>query len=236
MPTAGDQITRALRILGVLAEGETGSSETMQDCLIAFNQMLDSWSIERLSVFSTQTQVFNWPANQTTRTLGPTGDFIGNRPVKLDDSTYFVDSETGVSYGIMFINQEQYNTISVKSVTSTYPQVMFVNMKNPNIEMTVYPKPTKQLQWYFVSVDPLSQAANLSTELVFPPGYQRTFVYNLAMEVAPEFGIEPSPQVKRIAMVSKRNIKRINNPGDIMSMPSSIVLKNPRYNIYSGNF
>ena len=51
--TASDQINRALRLLGVLAEGETPSAETSQDALIALNQMIDSWSTERLSVYST---------------------------------------------------------------------------------------------------------------------------------------------------------------------------------------
>ena len=56
--TAGDQINRALRLIGMLAEGETPSSETSNDCLVALNQMIDSWNTERLSVFSTQDQVF----------------------------------------------------------------------------------------------------------------------------------------------------------------------------------
>jgi hypothetical protein len=54
--------------------------------------------------------------------------------------------------------------------------------------------------------------------------------------MAPEFGVEPSPQVSRLAMASKRNLKRINNPEDIMSMPYSIVATRQRYNIYAGNF
>ncbi len=49
--TAGDQINRALRLLGILAEGETPSASMSQDALMAMNQMIESWSIERLSVF-----------------------------------------------------------------------------------------------------------------------------------------------------------------------------------------
>ena len=67
MATAGDQINGALRLLGVLAEGETPSAETSQDALNALNQMIDSWNTERLSVFSTQDQVFNWPVGEISR-------------------------------------------------------------------------------------------------------------------------------------------------------------------------
>jgi hypothetical protein len=234
--TAGDQINGALRLIGQLAEGEEPSAATATDALAALNQMIDSWNTERLSVFSTQDQVFSWLPGFATRTLGPTGDFVGNRPILVDDSTYFKDASSGISFGIKLVNQQQYNGIAVKTVTSTYPQVMFVNMTYPDITMTVYPVPTKVLEWHIVSVEELTTAALLSTPLAFPPGYLRAFKYNLACEIAPEFGVEPSPQVSRIAMYSKRNLKRINNPDDIMSLPYSIVATRQRFNIFAGNY
>jgi hypothetical protein len=236
MDTAGETINGALRLLGVLAEGETPSAETSQDALRAMDQMVDSWNTERLSVFSTQDQVFTWPAGILNRTLGPSGNFVGNRPILLDDATYFKDPSTGVSYGIKMINQQQYDGIAVKTVSSTFPQVLFTNMTYPDIDMFIYPRPTRDLEWHFISVEELTQPATLDTVLTFPPGYLRAFRYNLACELAPEFGVEPSPQVQRIAMTSKRNLKRINNPNDIMSMPYSIIASRQRYNIFAGNY
>ena len=234
--TAGDQINGALRLIGQLAEAEVPSAATSEDALATLNQMIDSWNTERLSVFSTQDQVFSWLPGFKTQTLGPTGDFVGNRPILIDDSTYFRDPSSGISFGIKLINQQQYDGIAVKTVTSTYPQVMWVNMSYPNISMTVYPVPTKVLEWHIVSVQELTTPALLSTPLAFPPGYLRAFKYNLACELAPEFGVEPSPTVQRIAMTSKRNLKRINNPDDIMSIPYSIVATRQRFNIFAGNY
>ena len=145
METAGDIINGSLRLLGVLAEGEVPSAETSQDALRAMDQMIDSWNTERLSVFATQDQIFTWPSGQLSRTLGPSGDFVGNRPILLEDSTYFRDPGTGVSYGIKFINQQQYDGIAVKTVTSTFPQVIFVNMTYPDVDMFIYPKQTRDL-------------------------------------------------------------------------------------------
>lgn len=233
--TAGEQINRALRLLGILAEGETPSAAMSQDALMAMNQMIDSWNTERLSVFATQDQVFTWPAGEISRTLGPTGDFVGNRPILMDDATYY-KAPNGVSYGIKFINQQQYDGIAVKNVTSTYPQVCWVNMGFPDVTLTVYPKPTQALEWHMVSVQELDRPATLATELHYPPGYLRAFTYNLAMEFAPEFGVEPSPQVQRIAMTSKRNLKRINNPDDVMALPYAMVANRQRFNIYAGNY
>jgi hypothetical protein len=187
-------------------------------------------------VFCTQDQVFSWPPSTIKRTLGPTGDFVGNRPIQILDSTYFRDPASGISYGIKLINQQQYNGIAVKTVTSTYPQVMWINNTFPNVEMYVYPVPTKVLEFHLVSVQELTAPATLVTNLAFPPGYLRAFRYNLACEIAPEFGVEPSPQVRRIAMYSKRDLKRINNPGDVMALPYSIVGTRQRFNIFAGNY
>ena len=236
MTTAGDQINGALRLLGVLAEGETPSAATSQDALFALNQMIDSWGTEKLSTFTTQEQIFDWLPGFVSRTLGPSGDFVGDRPVLMDDATYFVDASTGISYGIKLINQQQYDGIAVKNVTSTFPQVMWINTNYPDIDMHVYPVPTKVLEWHFISAAQLTQPATIATPLYFPPGYMRAFRYNLACEIAPEFGVEPSGTVGRIAMASKRNLKRINNPDDIMSIPYAIVSTRQRFNIFAGNF
>jgi len=236
MTTAGEIIKGSLRLIGQLAEAEEPSAATMQDSIAAVNQMIQSWNTERLSVFSTQDQVFTWPAGQATRTLGPTGNFVGNRPIEIDDSTYFKDPTTNLSFGIKLINQQQYDGIALKIVVSTYPQVMWVNNTFPDTTLTVYPVPSKTLEWHIISVEELTQVTNTATNMFFPPGYLRAFRYNLAMELAPEFGIEPSPQVVRIAMTSKRNLKRMNFPGDLMAIPYPIVATRQRYNIYANNF
>ena len=262
MPTARDLLNGAHRLLGLVNSGNVLPEAVYQDNLVALNQMIDGWNTERLAVFCTEDNIYYWDAGFRVRTLGPSGDFIyvlgtqaedpiGTqssdyigvdgaspyaRPILLEDSTYFRDPATNVSYGIKFINQLQYNNIAVKTVTSTYPQVMFVNMTFPNITMSVYPVPSKTLEFHFISVQPLSNPATLETELMFPPGYLRAFRYNLALELAPEFNVEPASNVRRIAMYSKRDLKRINNPRDVMSMPYSLMARRNRYNIYAGNY
>ena len=262
MPTTRELLNGAHRLLGLVNSGNVLPEAVYQDNLIALNQMIDGWNTERLSVFCTEDQTYMWDAGARVRTLGPSGDFIlllatqsedplgtqnsdyigvdsNNpyiRPILLDDSTYFRDPSTNVSYGIKFINQLQYNNIAVKTVTSTYPQVMFVNNTFPNITMSVYPVPSKVLEFHLISVQPLSNPTTLETELLFPPGYLRAFRYNLALELAPEFGVQPTPEVRRIAMYSKRDLKRINNPRDVMSMPYSLMARRNRYNIYAGNY
>lgn len=234
MTTASELINGSLRLLGVLAEGEAPSAEASQDALAAMNAMLDSWNTERLSVYSTNDDTFTWPASERTRTIGPTGDFVADRPIQILDSTYFIINN--LSFSLKFVNEDQYNSIALKTVTSTFPNVLWVNDTYPDMTMTVYPVPNSDAEWHVISVTPLSQVASLGDDILLPPGYVRAFRYNLACELAPEWGVEPSPQVKRIAMVSKRNLKRINNPNDLMAMPWALISTTSRFNIYSGSY
>lgn len=261
MATTRELLSGAHRLLGLVNSGNVLPEAVYQDNLVALNQMIDSWSTERLAVFCTQDQTYYWEAGARIRTLGPTGDFVyilanqsdtpivtqgddyigvddatTQRPILLEDSTYFRDPTTNVSYGIKFINQLQYNNIAVKTVQSTYPQVLFVNNTFPNITLSVYPVPNRMLEFHFISVQPLANPTTLETDLAFPPGYLRAFRYNLALELAPEFNVEPPAEVRRVAMYSKRNLKRINNPDDVMAMPYSLMARRNRYNIYAGNF
>jgi hypothetical protein len=234
--SAADLINGSLRLIGVLAEGEVPSADASQDTLDAFNAMLDSWNTERLSVYATSEDVYTWPAGQKSRTIGPTGDFVkAVRPIQIDPSTYFI-GPSNLSFPVTMVNQDQYNAIALKNVTSTYPYILWVNNSFPDITLTTYPVPTSATEWHIVSVTQLSQISSLGDDISLPPGYIRTLRYNLACELAPEWGVEPSTQVQRIARISKRNIKRINNPDDLMAMPYALVSNQTRYNIFTGNY
>lgn len=233
--TARDIIYGALRLIGQLAEGEVPSAQTAQDSLTAMNQMIDSWSIQSLKTHSTQDQTFNWPTNTRTITFGPTGDIVGNRPVQVLDSTYFITKNTtpNISYSIQLVNDDQYNNIIAKTLASSLPQILWVNYTYPNITMYIYPVPTQLVEFHLISVQELSQPANLSTELSFPPGYMKAFRYNLAIELASEFGVEPSSAVIVNANKSLAALMRINNPQDMLCYPYELTQNRSRYNIYT---
>ena len=56
-------------------------------------------------------------------------------------------------------------------------------------------------------------------------------------ELAAEFGVEAPPSVKNIADIAKRDLKRINNPNDVMAMPYSLIATRrwPQFNIFTGS-
>lgn len=178
MTTTEQMIGGAMRLIGALAAGETMEAADADDALRAFNEMVESWNTERLSVFTTQDQVFSWPSGQATRSIGPTGNFVGERPITLDDATYFVDPGTGISYNIVPVNQDQYNSIALKTAQSTFPQWIWLNEAYPDAEMTVFPVPAHAHMAHCLGVaahrvgqpvDPAGVPAGLHPRLPFQP-------------------------------------------------------------------
>lgn len=240
MATAGELIKGALRLLGVLAEGEEPSADSYADALVAFNQMVESWSTERLAVYGTTEKVHTWPAGEASQTIGPTSDIEKTPcPVRIDESTYYVID--GYSYGLRQINVDQYNAIRSKDIETEMPQVMWSNMildavfLSPRIQMTLYPVPAQDIEMHVVFVQELTQANATSDQVYVPQGYLRAFRYNLAVELAPEFGVPAPSDVKRIASKSKSNLKRINNPDKVLSIPAGLI-GTPRYNIVTDGY
>ncbi len=227
MTTCRDSIESSLRLLGVLAEGETGSAEMMQDSIEAVRIMADSWSIESLSIFTSSEVVYTWPSGVSSRTFGPTGDIVAQRAAWLHPSSYFTVGDQ--SYPLSVIDIDQYAEIFDKSATSTHPTDLAVSYDMPNIKLTMYPVPSAPVTLHLVVPSALTQPVNLSDTLLFPPGYLRAFKYNLALELAAEFGIEPSPNIVRIAQISKNNIKRLNSGKVLLSTPFG----HAGYNIYT---
>jgi hypothetical protein len=222
MATAGEQIEAALRLIGFLGEGETPSGTIGATCLEALNQMLDAWSVSRLLVYSTQDQALTWASGNATRTLGPTGQLVGLRPVQLLPDTYYtVGSQT---YPIRIISRDKYSAIADKAATSPLPEFLVIDYDTPNATLTLYPVPSQNLSFHFISVTEFTQPALYSTELVLPPGYLRAVKYNLAVELAAEFGTQAKPSVQRIASTSLRALKRANvRPEDmVLTLPYPI--------------
>lgn len=221
MTTASDVINSALRSVGQLAEGETPSSETSDDCLALLNEMLDSWSNERLMAPYLQEETFSLSASDASYTIGSSGDFNTTRPLSVDDGSYTVLS--GTSYPLRGINRAQYDSIPVKATEATFPNVFYYEASYPLATIYFYPVPSATISFRMVSWKQQTTLSTLATAFSVPPGTIRAIRSNLAIEIASQFGVEAPRSVIKAAMQSKRNLKRVNDPKDVMSMPLAIL-------------
>ena len=233
MATAQGLINRAMRLSGVIGKGETPDADESADGLTALNAMLDSWQLERLLVYQIVQGSYTWSANTTSRTIGSGGNFNAQRPVRIE-SAYFRDSNNNDYPLTVLQDRTEYDAITIKSTTSTIPQWLFYDPAYPLGVLYAYPISTVQWTLKLNTWQTLQSFTALTTELALPPGYERAIAYNLAMEIAPEFGAgaKMDPQVPLIAVQSKAAIKTINQPSMVAQIEAP-GCGGGSYNIYT---
>lgn len=221
-------ITSALRLINVTASSELPTSDEANDALAAFQQMVDSWNAERLSVFSIGSADFPLTQNKQSFTMGPGGDFDTNRPAKIVGMSAIVltDPTNPVEIPIDIYDWNDWQMkVPVKNVPGTFPQICYDDGGMPLRTLNFWPIPSQQQNNVRIYAwEPLIWPATLQTLLNFPPGYARAFRFNLAIELAAEFGAQVPPAVGKIATDSLAMVKTMNAPdleltSDLLPMP-----------------
>ena len=67
-------ITRAVRLLGAVAQGTPLPAGDAADGLTALNSMLEAWNINSLNVYTKNFNAYSLIAGKQIYTVGPTGD------------------------------------------------------------------------------------------------------------------------------------------------------------------
>jgi hypothetical protein len=97
--------------------------------------------------------------------------------------------------------------------------------------ISIYAVPTSGSSLRLLSNKPLANLSALTTTVDLPPGWKRALKYNLAIDLAPEYGVEIPAAVVEISRTSLGAIKRstaINNAMPLMpALPQY-------YSIYGG--
>lgn len=206
--TVRDWINRSARLAGILAPGETLSGVDMQDALDIASALLDAWAADRLLVY-TQSRTENTIVGGTQRyTLGTGGAWNQDQPLWLDYATY--KTSDGQEYPLRVFSRSEWADVSPKNFTSSVPEGIFVNPGAITSDVDIWPVPTDasiKIVLYVPST-PLSSASSLDTVLSLRRGWSRALRYNLALELADEFGTTPKDRVSQIAVDSLAEIRR----------------------------
>jgi hypothetical protein len=191
MATARRIINRALRLIQVLAAGETPRAAEAEDALEALNDMLASWSTSRLSV----------PAmvkRQMTLAAGPARVFLATRPMRVVGA-WINDGSRDLPLAIL--GQAEYLGIGDKTF-SARPTALFYEDTTPIASISLYPVPDKAYALTLQAWEPLAQIGVLDDEIDLPGEYREVLSSNLAVRLAPEYGTSVSAEVSAMATSS----------------------------------
>jgi hypothetical protein len=238
MSTVRDIITRSLRLIGVIEQSQAPTQDDINAGVYALKQMLDSWSTNRLMIYTINPYTFTTNPPQASYTLGPGGDWSIERPMNIESAyvRYVDNASQPVDLPISILNDQQFASIAVKNVQSIFPRAMYDNGNYPVRTLTFYPVPTTVQTIVLWLWQPLDTYTNLNDEVQFPKGYTRAIEYGLALELAPEFGVEPSALVVETARTAINNIKRMNSPDVVSVCDPAITGKSGIYNYITDNY
>lgn len=235
--TARDLITGSLRIVGALANGEAPSASELQDGISALNDLLDSWSAQSLAVNARVRESFALLIGKQSYTMGAAGDFNTSRPLEIEQATIEVTSASpSVEVPLAMLNDQEWADELVKGVSSAIPTKLHMQGTSPLETLDLWPIPAAVFNIILYSRKPLAQVANGNTAFTLPPGYNRALRYNLAAEIAGEYGRTISPKDQSIADDAFAIIKRQNTkPAYLKTETAALGSQGKRFNILTGD-
>jgi hypothetical protein len=229
MTIALDIINRALSTINVLGDGETATAAQAQDALDALNDVLEGWSTENLMVYVPTKEQFNLISGQAEYTIGVGGDFNTARP---DAITFAFTRLNGVDFPLQLWTYQQYDSISLKSLTGSIPSVLYYEPSYPLGRIRIWCAPDSTAHVLHIeSLKPFSRLATLDAVIALPPGYERALRYALAQELMAEYGTA-SPLVIELAKSSKADLKRRNFVPIVMGIDGMIPRGKQVFTIY----
>lgn len=222
---------------GLLAVQEIPGSQ-YSDMLITLQVMLRSWSQSKINVYSSKRESVSLIPSQSLYTWGVGGNINSERPHKILSA--FVRDVNGSDVPVEIISENQYNSIAVKSSTGR-PCYLFFQPEYPLVNVYLYPTPDISETLWISSLKPFTEASSFSSvsdNIAFPTNYEEAIIYNLAIRLAPDFGISVPGEVALIASKSYEDIIHLNAANSVE--PISAILPagggygGRRYNINLG--
>lgn len=235
--TARDIVVGTFRLLGVTAQGEQPTGPETQDAFLRLNELVDAWATERFTMTATERVEYALTAAKATYTIGPAAaspDWTATAvPTFVEGVTLLLTSTTPhTELAMGELTDQAYESIKQKTLATVIPTSWYYQATQPLGTMVLWPVPTTsahKLVLYLPTI--LRQFADLSTPYTLAPGYVRALRYNLAVELAPEFGRPLDPLILRTASDALAAVKRVNVPMIDLTMDPGITRGRALYNI-----
>lgn len=233
--TANTLITRALQLLGVIAAGELPTADDSADCLVTLNDMVSAWALEPLTIYA-QTRLTKTlsPAVQSY-TIGSGAAIDVARPLWVTNAGVIPSGQTS-EIPIDMLTEDMWANTLIKSQTSTFPTGVYYDYgfnSSGYGTMTVWPVPTTAPTLVLYLPQAITSFADGTTSYTFPPGYERMLRYNLAVELAPEYGRPLDAALAGLAISSKANVKRANYRPSELKVDSALLPNDGRRGSYN---
>lgn len=226
MTTARDIVKKSLQKIGALVKSEEPQADEADDGLAALNALMASWGNDSLNEYARTLETFTL-TGAASYTIGSGGNFNTVRPSNIVSATVRSGS---IDYVVNIIDDSTYNDIPYKNTTGT---PLFLNYSNayPLGVIKLYPIDNGMTSITLLTEKPLNGFATLDTDMSLPDGWERALIYNLALDLAPEYNQKPDAYVIKVAQESLGLIRsKVAQVRGMDAFPNGVRVRN----IYSG--
>jgi len=229
MTTARQIITKAMQKAKILSKSETPDGAEMADALEDLNNLVDSWSNDSITSFSRTIESFPLTANVASYTIGSGQTFDTTLPTNISSAHV---TRNGFDYKMVFVSDGVYNNSILNKDIQGIPELLNYDNASPIGTINVFPKPTSGYTITLISEKAISSFATLDLEITLQKGLKRALIYNLAIEISPEYGENVDANLRNIAKKSLGSLRRTNLKYRTMNYPNVSGMSNN--NIISG--
>ena len=199
-------VTKAMLHLGAIASGEQLNANEAQDGLDAFNDVLETWTLDKLAIYGSEPVAFTTVPGQRVYTVGVGGNWSTARPVnEILDATCTIN---GAEFDIGIWTQAEYDRIALKSQSSGFVERLLYINDFPFGKAILWPVPNAAFPLTINSSSVLTNATATGQVISYPPGYARALQYAVALELMAQYG--GSVDVSAGARATYAKIKRAN--------------------------
>jgi hypothetical protein len=201
-------ITRALRIVGAIGQGETPNAQAVTEAAEVLNDLIKEWESDGMQLWCVREYVLT-PVAGTSQYIVGTGYTLNQvAPTKILQA--WSRSSTSLDTPILLITRQEYNMLGSKTTQGQPSQLWY----NPPGEisatenfgtLTFYVTPDTNYATnytvYFTGVRPIQDFDAASDVMDFPQYWGNAVVWGLADQLSYEYGVGLSER----AMISKKS-------------------------------
>lgn len=193
--TLANILDPALRMAGISKRpGITPSDEMYGEMIPATNRMLASWSCDGHRVFTTAINEYDLIASQKIYTIGPGGDFNSARPLFIRDANFIFPTNPQLRRPIKLLDDDEWSKIAVQDIAAAPPWYLYFDGGfdlNGRAKIYIVGQPPTGYKLELFTWQALKSDFTATTDaVIFPPGYEKALVSNLAIEAAMLYPLE----------------------------------------------
>lgn len=201
--------TVALQELGVFDPGESPSAQQLADALNAANRLLDNWSSEQLFIPLLLRAVQNLTQNTQAYSIGTGSTWNMARPVAIIGASLI--NPSGPGNPIQVVDERKWTSLPDRQSLSWQVAALYYDRGFPNGNCYVAPLPQGPgLSVELITWSPLTQFADVNAPITLFPGYLRAIQLALAVELAPQYSMSPSPGLLQNYSDALARIRNLN--------------------------